>query len=266
MKYLCLAYGAEQDWKALSKHEQDELLAQDEVIRQRGNTVAAVESTATIVRAWDGTPTTDDHSLADAQIPLAGFAIIEADDEKQVIELVADTPCARAHGAIEVRPIMQINAISDDTIERAPKLRPELARLNVFVGVWRVVGKNGDGAEHAANLSLTGEERYEWLPGNFFLTSRFDRHFADGTRHTGIGTFRYDESTEQYLLYMFDNLGFARRYVVAVDGKRWTYDGCRERATAVFSDDDRRMTIDWEVRGDSSEWMPLCHLEATRVE
>jgi hypothetical protein len=27
MKYLCLAYGAERDWKALNKEEQDALLA-----------------------------------------------------------------------------------------------------------------------------------------------------------------------------------------------------------------------------------------------
>jgi hypothetical protein len=36
MKYLCLAYGAEHDWKALDKEEQDALLAQDDVIRRRG--------------------------------------------------------------------------------------------------------------------------------------------------------------------------------------------------------------------------------------
>lgn len=266
MKYLCLAYGAEQDWKALSKREQDELLAQDEVIRQRGNTVAAVESTATIVRAWDGVPKTDDRSLADAQIPLAGFAIIEADDEEQVIELVADTPCARAHGAIEVRPIMHINAVGDDTAEEAPTLGPEQARLNVFAGSWRLTGKNGEGAEKAANLDVIGEEHYEWLPGNFFLTSKFDRHFADGTRHTGVGTFRYDASSGAYLLYMFDNLGFARRYTVTVDGQRWTYDGSHERAHVTFSSDDNHMTIDWEVRNGDSAWVPLCHLEATRVE
>ncbi|MGI8899046.1 MAG: hypothetical protein ACR2IB_11715 [Pyrinomonadaceae bacterium] len=40
MKYLCLAYGDEKDWKVLSKSEQDELLAQDQVLiagRLRGS-------------------------------------------------------------------------------------------------------------------------------------------------------------------------------------------------------------------------------------
>jgi hypothetical protein len=46
MKYLILAYGAEKDWKTLSKAEQDELLAQDEVLRKRGGIVAALSHAA----------------------------------------------------------------------------------------------------------------------------------------------------------------------------------------------------------------------------
>ena len=34
MKFLCLAYGAEKDWKELSKKEQDEMLAQDAALRK----------------------------------------------------------------------------------------------------------------------------------------------------------------------------------------------------------------------------------------
>jgi hypothetical protein len=41
MKFLCLAYGAEKDWKALTKDEQDALLAQDDVLRKRGALMAA---------------------------------------------------------------------------------------------------------------------------------------------------------------------------------------------------------------------------------
>jgi hypothetical protein len=34
MKYLCLAYGDEKDWKVLTKREQGALLAQDEALRK----------------------------------------------------------------------------------------------------------------------------------------------------------------------------------------------------------------------------------------
>jgi hypothetical protein len=109
MKYLCLAYGDEEAWNALTKKEQDDLLAQDEVLRKRGDLVAAVEPTATTVTAWDGTPTTTDRAFASARVPLAGFGIIEAADLSEAIRLIADTPCARARGAVELRPIGRNN-------------------------------------------------------------------------------------------------------------------------------------------------------------
>jgi hypothetical protein len=111
MKYLCLAYGSEKDWKALTKSEQDALLAKDEVLRQRGDFLAAVEPAATTVRAWDGTPTTTDGPFAHSPVPLAGFCIIEAADLNEAVQLVAQTPCARAKGAVEVRPIAESNAV-----------------------------------------------------------------------------------------------------------------------------------------------------------
>jgi hypothetical protein len=109
MKYVCLAYGAEKDWLALSKSEQDALLAQDEVLRKRGALMAAVETRVTSVRAWDGTASTTDGALARSGAPLAGFSIIEAADLNELVQLVAKTPCARAKGWIEIRPILAIN-------------------------------------------------------------------------------------------------------------------------------------------------------------
>jgi hypothetical protein len=105
MKYLCQAYGKEEDWNELGKAEQDELLAQDEVMRQRGDLVAAVEPTVTTVRSWDGPPKTESRSFADLPAPLAGFGVIEAESLEEAILLVARTPCAKAKGAVELRPI-----------------------------------------------------------------------------------------------------------------------------------------------------------------
>ncbi len=110
MKFLCLAYGDEKDWKTLSKSEQDALLAQDEVLRKRGDIVAAVQSAATTtVRAWDGTPNVVQGAAADSGLPLAGFGIIEAADLNEAVKLVANTPCARAKGRVELRPITASN-------------------------------------------------------------------------------------------------------------------------------------------------------------
>lgn len=109
MKFLCLGYGDEKDWAALTTSEQDELLAQDEVSRNRGDIVAALEPKAITVRAWDGKPATADGAFVNSNLPLAGFGIIEADDMNEAILLVAKTPCARARGVVELRPIAAIN-------------------------------------------------------------------------------------------------------------------------------------------------------------
>ena len=106
MKYLCLAYGDETEWKTLSKSEQDALLAQDEVLRKRGDLVAAVEPSCTVVRAANGAPQTSEGPFGGSFLPLAGFGIIEAANLDEAVRLVAKTPCARAGGAVELRPIL----------------------------------------------------------------------------------------------------------------------------------------------------------------
>ena len=42
-------------------------------------------------------------------LPIAGFAVIEADSMEQAIELVSQTPCAVAYGVVEVWPLQTIS-------------------------------------------------------------------------------------------------------------------------------------------------------------
>ena len=83
MKFLCLAYGAEKDWKALTKDEQDALLARDDVLRKRGALMAAIEPAVKTVRAWDGNPSVTAGAFAQSDVPLAGFSVIEAESIDQ---------------------------------------------------------------------------------------------------------------------------------------------------------------------------------------
>ena len=105
MKFLCLAYGSEEDWIKLTPAEQQALLAQDQVLRDQGAMMSAVELAVTTVTAWDGVPHTASEPFATSRVPLAGFSVIEADNVEQAVKLVAHTPCARAGGAIEIRPL-----------------------------------------------------------------------------------------------------------------------------------------------------------------
>ncbi len=100
MRFLCLAYGAERDWNALSPDRQAELLAQDEVLRRRGDTVGAL-GLVTTVRRPGASPETTGVPVMRPAIPLAGFSVVEARDLDEAILLVAG-------GAVEIRPILDV--------------------------------------------------------------------------------------------------------------------------------------------------------------
>jgi hypothetical protein len=40
-----------------------------------------------------------------SELPIAGFAVIEADTLEEAIDLAAKSPCAVAHGVVEVWPL-----------------------------------------------------------------------------------------------------------------------------------------------------------------
>jgi hypothetical protein len=42
-----------------------------------------------------------------SDLPVAGFAIIDAADLREAIELVSKAPCAVAHGVVEVWPLQE---------------------------------------------------------------------------------------------------------------------------------------------------------------
>ncbi len=41
-----------------------------------------------------------------SELPVAGFAVIEASTLEEAISLVSNTPCAVAHGVVEVWPLL----------------------------------------------------------------------------------------------------------------------------------------------------------------
>jgi hypothetical protein len=108
MKFLCLAYGAEEGWNSLSQVERQEVLAQDAVIRDRENLMSAVRTKVTSVRNWNRVLEVTDGPYPRHELPLAGFSVIEAESLNEVIELVSNTPCARARGVIDIRPIWEL--------------------------------------------------------------------------------------------------------------------------------------------------------------
>ena len=63
--------------------------------------------TATCVRVAGGRTLMTDGPFADTKEVLGGFALIEAGNLDEALELAARIPAARLGGAVEVRPVVQ---------------------------------------------------------------------------------------------------------------------------------------------------------------
>jgi hypothetical protein len=114
MKYLCLVYGEEKKIGAMSD---DECMAYDEVLRNRGQCLASEAlqpvQTATTVRVRNGKVSISDGPFAETNEQLAGFYLVDARDLNDAIQIASEIPPARV-GSVEVRPIRELTTTSGE--------------------------------------------------------------------------------------------------------------------------------------------------------
>lgn len=112
MKYLCLAYEAEETFTRMSRSQWDALRAETldyvETLRQSGQLLLtnALQSarTAATLRVRNGKVSVTDGPFIETKEQLGGFFLIEAVDLNEAIQIASRWPGAR-FGDIEVRPI-----------------------------------------------------------------------------------------------------------------------------------------------------------------
>lgn len=119
MKYLLLVYVDEQVMSEAERQKcyvESAQLARD--LHARGNYLAASPlhptSTATCVRVRDGKPLVTDGPFAETREQLGGYYMINARDLDEAISIAARIPPARV-GTIEIRPIMEITGLPEDS-------------------------------------------------------------------------------------------------------------------------------------------------------
>ena len=108
MKYLCLVYLSEENWKACP----DERCGQfAEALASSGRLIAAEPlhpgHTATTVRVRQGKTYVTDGPFAETKELLAGFYLVEAQSLDEALEVAAQIPPAN-YGSIEVRPVREL--------------------------------------------------------------------------------------------------------------------------------------------------------------
>lgn len=154
---------------------------------------------------------------------------------------------------------------------QAPPTRgSEHDRLAVFLGEWRAEGTSYGGTDQtgedprAHGVPWTSTHTGRWYTGEFFLVQD-EKALPGGAEFDTLSVMGIDPTTGNYFVRSFENHGFYRHYDLTVNGDRWEISGEHERATTIFSNDNRTQTIAWEWKPEDT-WLPLCDRTATRTE
>lgn len=104
-RFVTIGYGDRAGYDRTAPTIRDAAHAQDAALVARG-AVMGIAGSPMQVRNPDATGV---HTTAGAYmastLPVAGFAIIEATDLAEAVDLVSRVPCAVAHGVVEIWPL-----------------------------------------------------------------------------------------------------------------------------------------------------------------
>ena len=104
-KFITIGYGDQAGYDQTDPSLREAAHAHDALLRSRG-VLMGIAGNPTQVRNHDasGVSTTPGSYLR-SDLPIAGFGLIEARDEEEAVALVSQSPCAIAHGVVEVWPL-----------------------------------------------------------------------------------------------------------------------------------------------------------------
>ena len=100
-------YGDRAGYERTPKDVRDAAHAHDAELKQRGALMGVAGAPVQVRNASTAGVRTENSAFMSSALPVAGFALIEAADLAEAITIVSQTPCAVAHGAVEVWPLEQ---------------------------------------------------------------------------------------------------------------------------------------------------------------
>jgi hypothetical protein len=104
--FLTIGYGDRKGYEGTDPEQRNKAHAHDTWLASGGALIGAV-GTPTQVRNPDGAEVrTTDGAFMQSDVPVAGFALFEAETLEEAVKRVAGTPCAVAHGVVEVWPVL----------------------------------------------------------------------------------------------------------------------------------------------------------------
>lgn len=104
-KFVTIGYGDREGYDRTDVAIRDAAHEHDDKLRQSGVLMGTTGPPVQVRNPDGGGIDTKKGPFMSSSLPVAGFAIVEAATIEEAVELVSGTPCAVAHGVVEVWPL-----------------------------------------------------------------------------------------------------------------------------------------------------------------
>jgi hypothetical protein len=104
-KYMTIGYGDEAGYAKTPEDLRSSAHAHDRKLLERGALIGIAGKPVQVRNTLREGVETESGAYLTSQLPIAGFAVIDADDISQAIKMVSESPCAVAYGVVEVWPL-----------------------------------------------------------------------------------------------------------------------------------------------------------------
>ena len=104
-KFLTIGYGDEDGYKRTDAAVRDKAHQHDSYLASQGAVIGVAGAPIQVRNPGGAGTTRKEGAFLRSDLPVAGFALIEAASLEEAIDLVAKTPCAVADGVVEVWPL-----------------------------------------------------------------------------------------------------------------------------------------------------------------
>lgn len=106
--FITIGYGDESGYAGTRADLRDAAHGHDAWLVERGAIVGRAGTPIQVRNHEKGGICTTPGAYLGSELPIAGFALIEANNAEEAVELVAETPCAIAYGVVEVWPLIML--------------------------------------------------------------------------------------------------------------------------------------------------------------
>ena len=106
-KFITIGYGDQAGYDRTDPAVRDEAHAYDAGLYERGFDMGIAGRPVQVRNPDAAGMTTQDGPFMSSALPVAGFAVIEAATLAEAAKIVSQTPCAVAHGVVEVWPLQE---------------------------------------------------------------------------------------------------------------------------------------------------------------